>query len=147
MTVGDILSERGPVIYSIDRDKSVMQAVKEMNRLGVGALLVTGDDRVLAGIVTERDVLRNLPTGIRTKKVLEIMTAREKLIIAHASDSLDYAMSVFTENNVRHVPVFEGDKLMGLLSMRDVVKAQLKDVDFENKALRDYILGSYPIVS
>ncbi len=147
MTVGDILSERGPEIYTVSAEDSVMKAVKEMNRLNVGALLVTSEDRTLGGIITERDVLRNLPAGVRSKKVRDIMTPRERLLIAHATDSLDYAMSVFTENKVRHLPVFEGNRLLGLLSMRDVVRAQLKDADFENKALRDYILGSYPIVS
>ena len=90
--------------------------------------------------------MRSLPAGIRSKKVQDLMTPRERLIIAHGTDTLDYANSV-TEAKVRHLPVFEGDKLVGLLSIRDLIRAQLKDADFENKALRDYILGSYPIVS
>ena len=147
MTLAEILNEGGGAIHTIKADSSVMQAVKEMNRLNVGALLVTGEDRTLAGIITERDVMRSLPAGIRSKKVQDLMTPRERLIIAHGTDTLDYANSVLTEAKVRHLPVFEGDKLVGLLSIRDLIRAQLKDADFENKALRDYILGSYPIVS
>ncbi len=147
MTVGDILRDKGSTIYSIDGDSSVMQAVKEMNRLRIGALLVTDEGRTLGGIITERDVMVHLPAGIRNKKARDIMTPREKLIIAHCSDTLDYAMSAFTEKRVRHLPVFENERLVGLISIGDIVKAQLKDADFENKALRDYILGSYPIVS
>jgi CBS domain-containing protein len=147
MTVADILKEKGSTVYSIDSESSVMQAVKEMNRLRIGALLVTRDDRTLGGIVTERDVMIHLPAGIRNKKVRDIMTPREKLIIANGGDTLDYAMSAFTEKRVRHLPVLDGDRLVGLVSIGDIVKAQLKDADFENKALRDYILGSYPIVS
>jgi CBS domain-containing protein len=147
MTLGDIVNEGGGAIHTTAAESSVMQAVKEMNRLNVGALLVTNEDHTLAGIITERDVLRSLPAGIRSKKVKDLMTPRDKLIIAHAADTLDYANSVFSEAKVRHLPVFDGDKLVGLLSIRDLVRAQLKDADFENKALRDYILGSYPIVS
>jgi CBS domain-containing protein len=147
MTIGDILRDKGATIYSVDLESSVMSAVKEMNRLRVGALLVTAADRTIAGIITERDVMAHVPSGIRSKKVLDVMTPRERLIIAHTNDSLDYAMSVFTEKRVRHLPVFEADRLVGVISIGDIVKAQLKDADFENKALRDYILGSYPIVS
>lgn len=147
MTLVDIINEGGGAIHTIAAGSSVMQAVKEMNRLNVGALLVTGEDRTLAGIITERDVLRSVPAGIRSKKVQDLMTPRDRLIIAHAGDTLDYANSVFSAAKVRHLPVFDGDRLVGLLSIRDLIRAQLKDADFENKALRDYILGSYPIVS
>jgi len=74
------------------------------------------------------------------------MTPRAKLVVADQSDTVEYAMSVMTERRIRHLPVFEGDSLIGLVSIGDVMKAVSKDLEFEAKILEEYISGSQSIV-
>jgi CBS domain-containing protein len=143
MEIRDLLAHKGKETYTIGEDQPVMAAVDELNDKHVGALVVTEDSGHIVGIVSERDVLRNLKGMGSEKKVKDIMTPRDHMIIGHESDSVEYAMSVFTKNKIRHLPVIEGEKLVGLVSIGDVVRASLDNAEFENKNLRDYITGSF----
>ena len=147
MMIRDILRSKGHLVYYVDRDCPVMDALRELNFRHIGALIVTAAGGEMIGMVTERDVLRNMEEGLEGLRVHEIMTGREDLIIAHVSDTVEYALAVFTKNRIRHLPVLSQEKLVGIISIGDAVKAQLRDMEVENKALRDYISGSYPIVS
>lgn len=134
-------------VLTIPHARPAADAVATMNEQRVGALLVTDDDGVLLGIITERDILRRFKECAAGARIEEVMTPRSKLIIGHKNDSLDYAMKVFTENRVRHLPIFEGERLIGLISIGDVLKAHLKEVELDNKMLEDYVTGASLVIS
>lgn len=143
MEIRDLLTHKGKETYTIGADRPVIDAVDELNSKHIGALMVYDDEGQIVGILSERDVLRNLKTLDSRKTVREIMTPRDHMIIGHEDDSIEYAMSVFTKNKIRHLPIIEGETLVGLVSIGDVVRASLDNAEFENKNLRDYITGSF----
>jgi CBS domain-containing protein len=143
MEIRDLLTHKGKETYTIGADRPVIDAVDELNSKHIGALMVYDGEGQIVGILSERDVLRNLRALDSRKTVREIMTPRDRMIIGHEDDSIEYAMSVFTKNKIRHLPIIEGEKLVGLVSIGDVVRASLDNAEFENKNLRDYITGSF----
>lgn len=150
-TVNDLLSKKGNEVHSIGDDKKLRDAVKLFNEKRVGALMVLNEAEEIQGIVTERDILRRLGQTegeVKYISVRAVMTPKEKLIVGTPEDSIDYIMKVMTDNRIRHIPVVDAHskgKLEGMVSIGDVVKALLTDVDHENKLLKDYIEGSYRI--
>jgi CBS domain-containing protein len=95
----------------------------------------------LAGIITERDIVRAIANGRKCDSVgiKEVMTTN--LIVSKSSDDLDYVMAVMIQNNIRHLPVVEETGLVGMLSMRDVVRVLVKNLKAENQYLKDFIGG------
>ncbi|MCF7928877.1 MAG: CBS domain-containing protein [Spirochaetales bacterium] len=144
MQVKDILKVKGEEILKVGADQDCMEAVRVMNEKKVGALVAVDAKGELAGIITERDVMRKLSEGLEGKKVSDLMTSKNKLIIAHRDDSLQYVMGIFTANRIRHLPVFDKEKLVGIISIGDAVKEMLEEAEVENKHMMDYIVGSYP---
>lgn len=149
MRIRDILREKGGDVATIGAGRSVHDAVRTLNSRRIGALVVTGDDGSIQGIVSERDVLRNAAetwdeTGDRVARlrdlpVVEIMTP--EVICAVPDDDLDYAMGIMTQNRIRHLPIMEDGKLIGIISIGDVVRAHLQHAKYENRMMRDYIQG------
>ena len=95
----------------------------------------------LANIVTERDVVKLLANekGCRTVRIKDVMTTN--LLVSKSGDDLDYVMAVMIQNNIRHLPVVEESGLVGMLSMRDVVRVLVKNLKAENQYLKDFIGG------
>ena len=126
------------------------EAVRELNSHRIGALVVTGDDGSVQGIVSERDVLRmaaetwddsgDRVSRLRDRPVVGIMT--REVICAVPDDELDYAMGIMTQNRIRHLPIVEEGRLVGIISIGDVVRAHLQHATYENRMMRDYIQGS-----
>lgn len=149
--VSDLLKEKGHAVYSIKNTNLLKDAVKIFNEKRVGALMVLNEDEEIQGIVTERDVLMRLAQTegeVKNISVKMLMTPKEKLIVGTMDDSVEYIMKVMTTNRIRHIPIVCGEKqckLEGLVSIGDVVKTLLSDVGYENKLLKDYIEGAYPI--
>ncbi len=117
-----ILDIKGNDIWTISPDDSVYNALRLMARCDVGALLVTEGDKLI-GILSERDYARKVILFGKTSKetkVSEIMT--DKVITIHPMQSLEECMDIMTKNHVRHLPVMDGDKLVGVISIGDVVK-------------------------
>ena len=121
-----------------------MDAIRLMNQKKIGALVVVDDLGQVEGIVTERDILRivdnykGLPAYIT---VADIMTSRERLIIAGKNQSVEEIMETMTEKRIRHMPVVEENRLIGIISIGDVVKFELKKVLVENESMKSYISG------
>ena len=139
-TVSEILEAKGRDVLQIDASATVFDAIKKMVDGNVGALLVTeGGD--LAGIVTERDYLRRVTLEGRTEKgtqVSEIMSP--ELVYVTPDTSVEECMAVMTERRIRHLPVLdEGRKVVGIVSIGDVVKFQSKQQDVQIRLLTDYI--------
>ncbi len=142
MILKDLLQEKGGALFCIKPEESVESAVEVMNDRHIGALLVLNESEDLVGILSERDILRRLKGQCQDRTVREIMTNRDKIVIAHEEDDVEYAMDMFTKNRIRHLPVFAGNTLVGVVSIGDVVRALLADSTFQRKMMMDYITGS-----
>jgi CBS domain-containing protein len=142
--VADLLSAKGSAIYTISSDQTVYEAIVEMVRHNVGSLLVLeGDDPV--GIITERDYLREIALRGRTSRNTAVRDIMSRTVIVVDPDrSLADCMAIMTERRVRHLPVIERGRLVGLISIGDVVKRLSTDQQVEIRYLTDYITGKYP---
>jgi CBS domain-containing protein len=144
MKVNDIIAKKGSTVYTGSAFFTIVDALNVLLKHKVGALVIVDNARLPIGIITEKDILylafkhenwRDLTVG-------DYMTTR--LIIGLPDDDVEYIMSLMTLNRFRHVPILDGGKLAGIISIGDIVKAQLKDVKAENRYLSDYIMGKYP---
>ena len=141
ITVRDILRTKGNQIWSVSPDVTVFSALELMAEKNIGALVVT-DGENLAGIFSERDYARKVILKGKASKetsVREIMTS--EVTTVRPSQSVDECMALMTDKRIRHLPVFEGDKLVGLISIGDVVKAVISEREFTIKQLESYITG------
>ena len=136
--LAEILEEKGGHVLEIDADATVLEAVQQMVAMNVGSLLVTVEGEV-TGIVTERDYLRRVTLEDRTEQasVREIMSA--PLVVATPETTIDECMALMTDRRIRHVPVVEDGKVVGLVSIGDLVKFKSKLQTFEIQFLNDYI--------
>jgi CBS domain-containing protein len=136
--LAEILEEKGGEVLEIDGNASVLEAVQLMVERNVGSLLVTERGEV-AGIVTERDYLRRVTLEGRTEEapVREIMST--PLVVATAETTVDECMAMMTDRRIRHIPVVDGEKVVGLVSIGDLVKFKSKQQSFEIQFLNDYI--------
>ena len=138
-TVRQLLGSKTPEIFAVSPDASVLDAIKLMAEKGVGAVLAMQGAR-LCGIVSERDYARKVVLQGRSSSntpVRDIMTA--KVVTVRPDDSVDHCMQVVTEHRIRHLPVAEGDALVGVISIGDLVKAVIEDQKVELDQLQRYI--------
>ncbi|MFH1069949.1 MAG: CBS domain-containing protein [Candidatus Glassbacteria bacterium] len=146
-TVGDLLKTKGSKVYTTYDDKTIAEALAVLVEHNIGSLIVNDHQHNIAGIITERDIMRvshRLGGEFLKAKVRDAMTPREELIVGVTEDTLDYIMQVMTQNKIRHVPIIHGERLLGMLSIGDVVKARLDAIQTENHYLRDYLGDKYP---
>ncbi|PIN13080.1 hypothetical protein CDL12_14306 [Handroanthus impetiginosus] len=144
MTKGD--EKVGSWLWCRTND-TVYDAVKQMAQNNIGSLVVLkpGEQQLIAGIFTERDYLRKVIVQDRSSKytkVGEIMTDEDKLITVTSDTNVLHAMQLMTENHIRHVPVIDG-KIVGMISIVDVVRAVLEQQQGEVKSLNQFIQGDY----
>lgn len=141
-TVRDLMRAKGTQIFSIRPDASVWEALKLMADKNIGAVMVMDGNKV-AGILSERDCVRKVDIEgktSKTAKVSEIMTS--KVLYVDASQSLDECMAVMIDKNIRHLPVYDDGKLVGLISVRDVLKQVVDYQKFMLAQLEHYIVSS-----
>jgi len=139
MIIREILTIKGGDIFAIEPDQLVSEAVEVMVKHDVGSLIVR-QDGIMVGLLTERDVLRGLNARgceLIAVKVSEMMVTEP--IIGNPDDTVDYVRGVMTENRVSHLPVMDGETLLGVISFHDVARACLNAADFENRLLKRYI--------
>ena len=140
-TVRDMIRRKGDQIYSIPPDATVLDALKMMSEHNSGALLVRQEAEV-QGIISERDCVRKLDLNGRAAaktQVSEIMTS--KVIYIEAGQQLEECMALMIDKNIRHLPVYDGDELLGLISVRDVLKEVVDVQKFMISQLEHYITG------
>jgi CBS domain-containing protein len=140
MTVKAILSRKGTNVVTADPNASLGEAVKTLAAHRIGAIVVTGADRRIVGILSERDIVRVL--GERGASVLDepvsaVMT--RKVISCKQNDTVAAIMEMMTLGKFRHLPVLEGERVVGLISIGDIVKWRVREYEMEQEALRDYI--------
>ncbi len=140
MTVKAILSRKGNDVVTADPNATLAEAVRILAARRIGALVVTGADRRIIGIVSERDVVRVLgdrgPAALE-QPISEVMT--RKVTTCSMRDTVAELMERMTEGKFRHVPVVEDGRLAGIVSIGDVVKWRVHEIEDESDALRDYI--------
>jgi len=139
-----VIEEKGGKVHSIAPTATVVEAVDVMNAAGVGALMVLDSD-LPVGIISERDLLRRV-VGKRldpeTAKVADVMT--RDLVVIRPDVDVEDAMAVVSEKRVRHLPVVENGKLVGVVSSGDLTRWATRDRDVQIKQLIDFITGKYP---
>ena len=140
--VAEILKSKADAsVHTIDPDASVFEAVKVMAQKNIGALLVV-DDGELVGVVTERDYARKVALMDRSSKhtpLRDIMTS--PVMVVHPRHTSEECMALMTENRLRHLPVMDGGKLIGLISIGDLVKDIISAQKFIIEQLEHYISG------
>ena len=139
MQIREILTLKSDTIYSIAPGDSIQRAVGRMVELGVGSLVVMKDGEMV-GLLTERDVVHGMvrqDCDLKDAQVSTIMVTEP--VVANAEDSVDYARDVMTKSHIGHLPILDGNKLLGIISFHDVARACLKEANFENSLLKRYI--------
>ena len=140
-TVRQLLEEKGHEVWSVHPDDTVLDAIRKMASEGVGAMVVIEDDKPV-GIVTERHYARNVfLKGKSSPKtpVHEIMATR--FVCAQLEQTVEECMAVMTEKRVRHLPVLDEDRLVGIVSIGDLVKSVIADQRFIIEQLEHYVRG------
>lgn len=141
-TIKQLLADKGDAVYSAGPNESVYDAIRRMAEHNIGALLVLGPDGALAGIISERDYTRKVILKGKSSKetqISEIMTA--PVVCGSPGQSLEEAMALMTDKRVRHLPVLEGNSVVGVVSIGDLVKAIIADQKFIIEQLEHYISG------
>jgi CBS domain-containing protein len=139
--IGEILSQKGGVVWSVAPETVVLDAIKMMAEKNVGALLVTRDGK-LVGVLSERDYTRNVALKGRSSKetfVREIISGR--VITVSPDHTVEECMRLMTENRIRHLPVVAGNKILGVISIGDLVNSIISSQNSAIQQLETYITG------
>ena len=145
MTVKEILSRKGTSVISTTPERSIKHAIATLVGQGVGALLVMNEAEEVVGIITERDILRASASTFDNLGGLTVgdLMSRD-VIIGCEDDTIGYVEQIMTENRIRHLPIYSGKRLAGIISIGDVVKAAAHQAAGEVKHLTSYITDKYP---
>jgi CBS domain-containing protein len=140
MLLSELIKSKGSDTFRVSQQASVADAVQLLTEKNIGALLVDDVDGKLVGIISERDIVRGMsPRGadLINIPVSDLMT--REIISCSPSDTVHKAMGIMAEKRFRHLPIFEGEELCGVISIGDLVKFRIMEVEAEAEALRQYI--------
>ncbi|CAK0773261.1 Histidine kinase [Gammaproteobacteria bacterium] len=143
-SVRAILDEKGANVHCIEPDQTVYEAIERMSRLSVGALVVLEEDKKIVGILSERDYARKIILAGRTSRetlVRAIMTIN--VITASPSDTVDTCMKILNKYQIRHIPIVEEEKLVGIISTSDLVRWIISRQNETIEQLEHYITSGY----
>ena len=139
-----ILEEKGTALYAVPPGAPVLEAVNEMCKHRVGAVLVI-DGAVPVGILSERDVMTRVVLRQRDPLLTSVASVMTRDLVCISKDTTpEAAMDLMTERRLRHLPVIERETLVGLVSIGDLVRWVVKNQECELRAIRDYVSGPYP---
>ncbi len=144
MHIGAIMQDKGNAVHSTRPDASLHSVVEQLLSRRISCLVVLSEDGGLAGIITEKDIVRTLgrhPDNWQSVRVEEVMT--RELYTAGFEAPLDEVITQMRERHIRHLPVVEGGVLSGVLSIRDMIKASMTELERHNQMLKRFI-GNWP---
>jgi CBS domain-containing protein len=143
MFVSDILSQKGSSVFSVNPAASVAHIARQLAEKRIGSAVVLDGDQRIAGIVSERDLVRALAQhGAEAMELQAGSVMTTDVVICDPDDSIDYIMETMTRGRFRHLPVVRHGELLGVVSIGDVVKARLEETRHETEALKAYIVTS-----
>lgn len=143
MQVWQILGAKGAQVVTIGPEATIADAVASLKRKGIGALVVTDDAGGVIGILSERDVVRGLArhgSGVLDRRVGDLMS--REVVTCGLESRVEELMRDMTMRRIRHLPVVEDGRLVGIVSIGDVVKTRLEELESETTLLREYIVGN-----
>ena len=142
MNVAAILKLKGGGVVTAKPDTSLLEIAKMLGQHDIGCVVIEGDDGKIAGIVSERDIVRVIGrAGAKGLKEPVGSCMTKEVVTAHEADTIDRLMAEMTTHRFRHMPVVEKERLIGLVSIGDVVKMRIADADLEAADMRNYIRG------
>ena len=144
MKVKEILKTKGPEVLTIGEEKTVFDAIETLVKNKIGSLIVLNVEGKIVGIITERDILNETHSrhcALTEITVKQVMT--KDLIIGEAEDDIECVEAIMTENRIRHLPILSQKRLVGIISIGDIVKGQMQESKVEIRYLKDYIEGKY----
>ncbi len=145
MKVKEVLKTKKRELVTVDGATDIITAMELMIKNKISCLPVLGDSGQLVGIISDKDIFKAIYENLdsfKNLKVSDLMTT--DVLVGIPDDEIDYIGGVMTENKIRHVPIIEKDKLVGLISQGDVVKVEIKRMQIENRYLKMYMEGNYP---
>ncbi|QYO75756.1 CBS domain-containing protein [Devosia salina] len=142
MHVDAILKTKGSDVFTLPRTGTLADAVAMLNAHNIGAIVITEDAGRIVGILSERDIVRQLgknPSGALSLSIADCMT--KGVVTCERTTTIDDVMESMTQRRIRHMPVAADGKLIGIISIGDVVKLKIAEVEHEAESLREYIAG------
>jgi CBS domain-containing protein len=144
MNVAAILKLKGRGVVTTSPDTSLLEIARALGKNDIGCIVIEGNDGKIAGIVSERDIVRVISkAGAKVLKEPVERYMTKTVVTAREADPIDRLMGEMTTHRFRHMPVVERGRLTGLVSIGDAVKMQIAEVDIEAADMRNYITGSY----
>lgn len=144
MYVTDILEKKSRNVISTSPDQMIFDAAKMLHANRIGAVLALDDEGAVAGIISERDIIRGVAQygpAVFGMQVRDLMT--REVLSCSPSDSISQIMAVMTEHRIRHLPVVAENMLIGIISIGDVVKERLEEAAYEMESLKAYVAGQH----
>jgi CBS domain-containing protein len=144
MKIGDILKHKGSAVVTMRPESSIDTVVRRLRLERIGAVIISVDGKTVAGILSERDILRALAehgTALLGLKADDVMT--HEVVTCTREDTIQSVMVKMTQRRIRHLPVVEQGKLIGIVSIGDAVKSRLEEVELEANVLRDSYLATH----
>jgi len=148
MKITDILKQRGQTVFTVKIDSSAIDAVAIMDESKIGAVIVLDKKDNVAGILSERDVLYkcyNSGVELKNQTVDKLMTGVEDILIGKIDSTPHDLMNVMLYRRIRHLPIIEKEKIIGLLSVEDIMKMMLDSYENESHQLRKYIQNPFGV--
>lgn len=143
MKVSDILQVKGPAVKTVRPDTSARELSVQLRAEQIGAMIVSDDGKSIDGLVSERDLAYALAAhGEELPKLTVSRLMTKVVVVCSPEDSITKVMKLMTQQRVRHLPVKEGDQLVGIISIGDVLKHRLDEVELEANVMRDYAVAA-----
>ena len=142
MFVSDILAQKGGLVFTVTPGTSIAQLSQQLSIRRIGSVLVLDGEGSVAGIVSERDLVRALAShGAKAMELEARQVMTREVVTCDPDDSIDQVMQTMTQGRFRHLPVVRHGELLGLVSIGDVVKARLEETKHETESLKAYIVA------
>ncbi len=142
MRVADILRGKGPAVMSVKPSETIGGLAQRLRLAAVGVMIVSSDGHSLDGIISERDIAYALPShgeDLHAMRVSDLMTTQ--VVTCSPQDLIADVARIMTSRRIRHIPVKEGDRLVGVISIGDVLKHRLSEIELEANVLRDIAIA------